>query len=56
MPVFPGCSTSIQKQVSKIILFLAADIIFSILKFQIFTRILLLKLRTMALVFGLPSL
>jgi hypothetical protein len=54
MQMYLRYSALILKQVSENILFFAVGITFSVLVFQIFTRILLLKIKTVAL-FALHS-
>jgi hypothetical protein len=48
MPMYLRCSNSIQKWVPVNILFFAVGITFSVLMFQFFTRILLLKLKILS--------
>jgi hypothetical protein len=46
MPMYLRCSSLIQKQVSKNILFFAVDITFSVLMFQIFADFSRLKIKS----------
>ena len=45
MPIYLVCSALIQKQVSKNILFFTVGVTFLVLMFQIFKRILSLKIK-----------
>jgi hypothetical protein len=49
--MYQGCSTLIQKQVSGNILFFTAGIAFSMLMFQIFAGISLLKIKNFELTY-----